>query len=98
MGRVAVVLLALLVLSGLYLVQVAYEERRLFAELNKAQDEAQRLEAEFSRLKAQAQAQAAPLRVERLAKDKLDMRVAMPVSTLYVQAEAAGASQPGGQP
>jgi cell division protein FtsL len=97
MERLAFLLLCLLVLSGLYLVQVAYEERRLFAELNKAQDEAQRLEAEFSRLKAQAQAQAAPLRVERLAKDKLDMRVAMPASTLYVQPEAA-ASRPGGRP
>jgi cell division protein FtsL len=84
MGRLAVVLLALLMLSSLYLVRVSYEERRLYSELDKAQEESRRLESEFTRLKAQAQAQATPLRVERVAREKLDMRLATPAVTQYV--------------
>ncbi len=84
MGRLAAVLLALLMISSLYLVRVSYEERRLFSELDKAQEESRRLESEFTRLKAQAQAQATPLRVERLAREKLEMRLATPAVTQYV--------------
>ncbi len=87
MGRLAAVLTVLLVLSSLYLVRVSYDERRLYTERDRAQQQQRRLEAELGRLKALAQAQATPLRVERVAREKLGMAVASPSGTAYVQAQ-----------
>ena len=97
MGRLAGLLLGLLVLSSLYLVRVSYEERRLYRELDKAQEEARRLGAEHGRLTAQAQAQATPLRVERVAREKFDMRMATPSVTAYVAPPLSLPSGSGGE-
>ena len=63
MTRVNVVLLIMLLASGLYLVRVSYDARRLFTELDRAQGEQRHLDTEFERLKAEKQSQATPLRV-----------------------------------
>lgn len=84
MVRVNLLLLAVTVLSALYLVRVQYESRRLYAEIEKAQAEARRLELESEQLQVQKRAQATPLRVERLAKEQLQMRTATPAITQYV--------------
>jgi cell division protein FtsL len=78
-----------LVLSSLYLVRTAYESRRLFSELERAKNEAAKLETEFKRLEAERQAAATNLRVERTARDKLAMRTATPAVTVYVTDSAA---------
>jgi cell division protein FtsL len=84
MMRINLVLLLALVLSGLYLVGVQYESRRVFTDLDRARSEARRLEAESERLQVQKRAAATPVRVERLAKDKLQMHQASPGITTYV--------------
>jgi cell division protein FtsL len=84
MTRLNVLLFAALVLSCLYLVRVSYESRRLFAELDKAQNEERALDIEHERLTAERQAQATPLRVEKTAREKLAMRNATPAVTQYV--------------
>jgi cell division protein FtsL len=84
MTRVNVVLLIMLLASGLYLVRVSYDARRLFAELDRAQTEERQLDTEFERLKADKQSQATPLRVEKTAREKLGMRTASPAITQYV--------------
>jgi cell division protein FtsL len=84
MMRVNLVLLVALVLSGLYLVGVQYESRRVFTDLDRARSEARRLESENERLQVQKRAAATPVRVERLAKDKLQMHQANPAITTYV--------------
>jgi len=84
MTRVNVVLLIMLMASGLYLVRVSYDARRLFAELDRAQGEERQLDTEFERLKAERQAQATPLRVEKTARERLGMRTATPAITQYV--------------
>jgi len=84
MLRVNLFLLVVLVASALYLVRVQYESRRLYAEIEKAQSEARRLDTERERLQAEKRAQATPLRVEKLAKEKLQMRAATPAITQYV--------------
>lgn len=84
MMRVNLVLLLALVLSGLYLVGVQYDSRRVFTDLDRARSEARRLEAENERLQVQKRAAATPVRVEQLAKDKLQMRPANPGITTYV--------------
>jgi cell division protein FtsL len=70
--------------SALYLVHTQYESRRLFTELDRAVAQARQLETEHQRLQVEKRAQATPLRVERLARDRLHMRSATPAITQYV--------------
>jgi cell division protein FtsL len=84
MTRVNLVLLVALLASALYLVRVSHDARRLFAELDRAQAEERLLDSEHERLKAEKQAQATPLRVEKTAREKLAMRSATPAVTHYV--------------
>jgi len=84
MTRLNLFLLAALVLSALALVQTAYEGRRLFAEIERAKSELARLESDHARLLSERQAQATNLRVERLARDRLQMAPITPQVTQYV--------------
>jgi cell division protein FtsL len=68
----------------MYLVRLQYDSRHLYAEIEKAQSEARRLLNERERLMADKREQATPLRVEKIAKDQLQMRPAAPGITLYV--------------
>ena len=92
MKGLALLLLVLLVGSSLYLVRTSYESRRLFALLDRARNEQVRLDTEFKRLDAERQAQATHLRVERTAREKLQMRTATPAVTQYVSDGAASGS------
>lgn len=98
MIRLNLVLLLAVLASALYLVHTQYESRRLFTELDRAVAESRRLETEHQRLQVEKRAQATPLRVERLARDRLQMRTATPAITQYVTdgvgpAAAAGGAQ-----
>jgi cell division protein FtsL len=95
MTRLNLVLLAAVVASGLYLVRVQYESRRLYAEIEKSQNEYRRLEVEHERLQVEKHAQATPLRVEKLAREQLHMRGATPAITQYVAPAGAAAPAPG---
>jgi cell division protein FtsL len=86
MTRLNLVLLLAVLASALYLVRVQYESRRLFVEVEKATAEAKRLELERERLQVEKRAQATPLRVEKLAKEQLQMKTATPAVTQYVKA------------
>ena len=96
MTRLNVFLLLILLVSSLYLVRVSYESRRLFAELDKAQNEERALDNDSERLKTELRSQATPLRVERTARERLAMRAATPAVTQYVALPmAASAPAPG---
>lgn len=84
MTRLNLVLLAAVIASALYLVRVQYESRRLYTEIEKAQSEFRHLEVEHERLQVEKRAQATPARVERLAREQLQMRTASPAITQYV--------------
>lgn len=84
MTRLNLLLLLAVVASSLYLVRVQYESRRLYAEIEKAQNEFRRLEIEHERLQVEKRAQATPARVEKLAREQLQMRSATPAITQYV--------------
>ncbi len=92
MTRLNLALVLLLVASSLYLVRTTYEARRLYTELERANAEARRLDTELDRLQVEKRAQATPLRVEKLARDQLQMRAATPGNTVYVKEAGAGAS------
>ena len=84
MTRLNLVLLLAVLASALYLVRIQYESRRLYVEVEKANAQNRKLEAENERLQVEKRAQATPLRVEKLAKDKLEMRSVTPAITQYV--------------
>ena len=84
MTRLNLVLLLAVMASALYLVRTQYESRRLYVELEKAAAQNRKLEMENERLQVEKRAQATPLRVEKLAKDKLQMRSVTPAITQYV--------------
>ncbi|MCY1164468.1 MULTISPECIES: cell division protein FtsL [Polaromonas] len=84
MTRLSLVLLVAVLASALYLVHTQYESRRLYVELEKAAAQSRKLESENERLQVEKRAQATPLRVEKLAKDNLQMRTATPAITQYV--------------
>ena len=84
MVRLNVLLAIGLIVSGLYLVKISYESRRLFAEIENAHGAERQLESDRRRLEAERQAQATHLRVESTARTKLGMRAATPANTQYV--------------
>jgi cell division protein FtsL len=93
MTKLNVLLLIVLLASCVYLVRTSYESRRLFNDLDRAQNEERQLDIELQRLKAEKQAQATPLRVEKTAREKLAMRSANPAIMQYVPyAPASGAT------
>jgi len=98
MMRLNFVLLLAVLISALYLVSVQYESRRLVTAIDRALLEARRIEGERERLELEKRQQATAQRVEKLARDKLQMRAATPAITDYVSyqtAQAAPASTPG---
>jgi cell division protein FtsL len=94
MMRVNLVLLVAVLASALYVVRTQYESRRLFAEIDRAVSDARKLETEHERLQVEKRAQATPLRVEKMAREQLQMRNASPAITQYVKLkDAIGAPQ-----
>lgn len=84
MTRLNIVLLLAVIATALFLVRTQYDSRRLYTELERARAESRRLDTERERLMAEKRGQATPLRVERLAKEQLQMRPPTPGITQYV--------------
>ena len=98
MIRLNLVLLIALIVSALYLVRTQYESRQLFSGLDRAQTEARKLDTEHEQLQADKRAQATPARIERLAREQLQMRNPTPAITQYVTLGAAKGAPAGAQP
>ncbi|WP_425257746.1 cell division protein FtsL [Rubrivivax sp. RP6-9] len=84
MTKLNLLLVIALLGSALVLVRTSYEGRRLFAALDRAKNEQRQLDIDYKRLDAERQAQATHLRVEQVAREKLQMRTATPAVTQYV--------------
>lgn len=95
MSRLNLMLVLALIASALVLINTAYEARALFTELDRAQREERTLTADYHRLDAERQAAATNLRVERVAREKLQMRNATAGVTQYVDEAAVAASGSG---
>jgi cell division protein FtsL len=94
MTRLNLVLLLAVLASAIFLVRTQYESRRLYGELDRAESDARRLEIEHEKLEFEKRAQATPLRVEKLAKDQLQMRTATPAITQYVTVKGGASGGP----
>lgn len=95
MGRLNFILLLAVLVSGLALVHSAYEARRLFTALDRAKAEAARLETDSQRLQAERHAQATNLRVEQVARERLQMRAITPalIQPVDVSLKSEGATR-----
>jgi cell division protein FtsL len=93
MTRINLLLLLLVMASGLVLVHSAYEARRLFTELDRAKTEGSRLAADAERLAAERHIQSTNIRVEQVAREKLQMRLISPAVVQAASRPASGASQ-----
>ena len=85
MARLNFVLLLAVLASALYLVHTQYESRRLYVELEKAAAQSRKVTTENERLQVEKRAEAIPLKIESLARDRLKMRTATPAITQYVK-------------
>lgn len=81
--------------SCLLLVKTAYDTRRLFAAVDSAKVQSRQLETEHRRLEAERLSQGAALRVEKTAREKLQMRSANPAVSFAV---SDAPSTPGATP
>jgi len=84
MTRLNVLLLLAILASAIFLVRTQYDSRRLFTEFDRARSEAHKLELERERLDLERRAQATPLRVEKIAREQLNMRTITPAISQYV--------------
>ncbi len=98
MTRLHLALVLASLLSALLLVRTQYESRTLFSALHRAQAEARRLEIEDETLQLERRAQATPLRVEKLAREQLQMRNPSPAITQYVDRVASSPSNAASAP
>lgn len=85
MMRLNMALFAAVLATMLYVVKTQYESRRLFVGIEKATIEVRRLEIDNATLQVEKRAQATPLRIEKLAQERLHMRSALPAVTQYLR-------------
>jgi cell division protein FtsL len=90
MTRINILLLASVLATMLYIVKIQYESRQLFVAIEKATVEVRKLELSHATLQVESRAQATPLIIEKLAKDRLQMRSATPAVTQYISNANAG--------
>ncbi len=89
MARLNFLLLLAVLVSALFLVHTQYESRRLYVELEKAAAQSRKIATESERLQVEKRAEATPLKIERLARDRLQMRTTTPAITQYVKYKSA---------
>jgi len=93
-SRVNLLLATGLLGSSLLLVNSAYETRRLFSALERAKAEQRQLDSDYKRLDSERQVQSTHLRVERVARERLQMRTVTPAVTHWVNERPSVAAPP----
>ncbi|AZR86100.1 cell division protein [Bordetella pertussis] len=91
MGRISLIVAALLMLSAISLVTSRYQSRQLFIELGRSQAEARDLDTNWRRLQLERAELARNARIDRAARDDLQMIPIVPDRTLYMNQPAGGA-------
>lgn len=94
--RANVLLLLTVIACALGVVTSQHKARKLFVELQKEKDQAQQMDVEWGQLQLEQSTWATPVRVEKIARMKLQMQLPKAGQTRYVrigQGES-GATQP----
>lgn len=88
MLRVNLILIALVVVSALGVVSAQHNARKLTAEIEREQQRTRTLDVEWGQLQLEQSTQAGHARVERVARDRLAMRVPAAGQVLAIDAQA----------
>jgi len=83
-GRLSVLVTALLVLCALSLVNAQYQARSFFIELERAQSAARQLDIDWAQLQLDQSTLGKSSRIEELARRDLNMVALMPQRTQYL--------------
>ena len=75
MARINLLLLALIVISALALVTSRHQSRKLYSELQVVLAAAKRFDEEMGRLQIEQSSWSTPTRIEKVAREKLAMRL-----------------------
>jgi cell division protein FtsL len=75
MARLNLLLLALIVMSSLALVASQHQARKLYNELQVEQASAKRFEEQMGRLQIEQSSWSTPTRIEKIARERLGMRL-----------------------
>lgn len=86
MTRLNLSLLALLVVSALLLVNSRHQSRKLFIEIERAQALSRHYQVEWDQLQLEQSTWATPARIEKLARDKLQL---VPPATQRIELPSA---------
>jgi len=93
MTRVNLLLIAAVLGTAFWLVHLQYRSRVLYSAIYQSEKEARQLEIERERLEAELRTQGAAGRVERVAREQLQMRSANAAITQYIGAAASARTQ-----
>jgi len=93
MVRLNLLLLVLIVVSALALITSQHQSRKLYSELQVEQAAAKRFEEEIARLQVEQSSWSTPSRIEKVARERLAMRIpeASRIRVLGTEASVAGA-------
>ena len=86
MARLNLILLAIAVACALSTVSSNHQARKLFTELEREQNRMRELEVEWGQLQLEQSTWAAHARVEKIARERLNMRVPAPGQVVTVEA------------
>ena len=86
-GRAHLLLLLVVIACALGVVTSQHKARKLFMELQKERDEAQRMEVEWGQLQLEQGTWAMPVRVEKIAAAKLQMQLPKSGQIQFIRGE-----------
>ena len=93
MARINLILLALLTACALGLVSSQHQARKLYGEIEREQERAKQLDVEWGQLQLEQSTWALHARVEKIARDRLHMRVPEATRTQVVMPAATGSGR-----
>jgi len=93
MGRLNVILLAILVLCALGVITSQHQARKSFIDLEREQFAAQKIDEEWKQLQLEQSTWATHKRVEAVASRQLGMRLPDPAATVIVNLPPTGAAR-----
>jgi cell division protein FtsL len=94
--RLNLILIAIVLASALGAVASQHKARKLFTELEREQDRMRQLEVEWGQLQLEQSTWATHARIEKIARDRLHMKVPAAGQVIAVEAGPAAGPLPGG--
>lgn len=92
MGRLCILVAAVLMISAISLVTARYQARQLYVELDRSRTQALNFDIEWRQLQLDRAEQARNANVDKLAREQLKMTSIVPDRTIYINQSASSAT------